>query len=90
MTNFRAVYINTQATTVVAPGEAILLAVNVNTGVGLAVATVWEGTTGATPSRKIATIDASSKSCNVYALQSNTGWCIVTTGANPDITVSVG
>lgn len=84
-TAFRGKSITTQTTTQVTPGPAKLVFVNVNTGAASAVCTIYDATSGTT--NLIATIDASSKSCNAYNIYLANGIRVVTSGGNADITV---
>lgn len=83
----RPVYISTQATTVVAPAPATLTIVNVNTGVTSAVLTIYNAQSAVT-ARKIATIDASTKSCQVFNVYCDQGITVVSSGGTPDATIS--
>lgn len=83
----RPFYISTQATQVICPGPGTLVAVNVNTGVTSAVVTLYDALS-AVSGKKIATIDAASKSCQVFAVYCETGLTAVSSGANPDVTVT--
>lgn len=85
-TAYRGKNITTQTTTQVTPGPAKLLAVNVNTGATSAVCTIYDATAGTT--NVIATIDASSKSTNVYGIYLANGIRVVTSGGNADITIT--
>lgn len=83
----RMKYISTQATFTISTVPCKLVAINVNTAVAASVITVYEAAT-AVAAKKIAVIDGNVAACHVYAALCSAGLTVVTSGANPDCTIT--
>lgn len=78
--------IATQTSVFLAGPPCDLVQVVVNTGVAAAVCTVYDGS-NATTGNQLATIDCSAVNNFFYGVSLQVGLFVVTSGANPDITV---